>query len=206
MMASAILAVGVVGFLTVLHHTWTLTQGTRETTGFGLIEAYETGPDDGRIIALATRAYADRDGKELHAGFVVRSDSGAAQRILIRVLGPSLARAPFLLTEVLDDPEMEIRDAAGRIILKNDDWSTGAEGGASADNDFAPLVDTYGEKKIFATGHAPRNRREPCVLADLAPGNYTVIVRPFELRDPNPLRDQPALPGLGVVEIYEVGR
>ncbi len=181
-------------------------EGARETTGFGLIEAYETGPGTGRIIALATRAYADRDGKELHAGFVVRSDSGAAQRILIRVLGPSLARAPFRLTEVLDDPEMEIRDAAGRIILKNDDWSTGAEGGASADNDFAPLVETYGEKKIVATGHAPRNRREPCVLADLAPGNYTVIVRPFELRDPNPLRDQPALPGLGVVEIYEVGR
>jgi len=181
-------------------------EGARETTGFGLIEAYEMGTDTGRIIALATRAYADRDGKELHAGFVVGSDAGEPQRILIRVLGPSLARAPFLLTEVLDDPEMEIRDASGRVILKNDDWSTGAEGGASVDNDFAPRVETHGERKIFATGHAPTNRREPCVLADLAPGNYTVVVRPFELRSSNPLRDQPALPGLGVVEVYEVGR
>ncbi len=181
-------------------------EGARETTGFSLIEAYEAERGGGRIIALATRAYADRAGKEMHAGFVVRSDTGATQRVLIRVLGPTLARAPFLLTDALDDPEMEIRDAAGRIILKNDDWSTGAEGGASPDNDFAPLVETYGELKIFATGHAPRNRREPCVLVDLAPGNYTVIVRPFELRSSNPLLDQPAVPGVGVVEVYEIGR
>ena len=180
--------------------------GARDTTGFGLIEAYETSGDASRIIALATRGYADRAGKELYGGFVVQGDGGTTKRVLIRVLGPTLSRAPFNLPDVLDDPEMEIRNAAGEIIIKNDDWSTAADGGASQDNDFKPLVESYGEKRIFATGHAPGNRREPCVLADLPPGNYTVIVRPFELRSTNPLRDQPAQPGLCVVEVYEVGR
>ena len=44
------------------------------------------------------------------------------------------------------------------------------------------------------------------MLADLPPGNYTVIVRPFELRSTNPSEDQPAVPGVGIVEVYEVGR
>ena len=179
-------------------------EGARATTGYGLIEAYETSNDASRIIALATRGYADRNGQELYGGFVVRGDPGATKRVLIRVLGPSLARAPFNLPDALDDPEMEIRNAAGDILLKNDDWSRGAEGGASVDNDFKPLVTHYGEQHIFATGHAPGNRREPAVLADLPPGNYTVIVRPFEARDADPTHDQPAKPGLGVVEVYEV--
>jgi hypothetical protein len=181
-------------------------EGARNTTGFGMIETYEAGGGASRIIALATRGYADRAGKELHAGFVVASETGAPKRVLIRVLGPSLARAPFHLTAVLDDPEMELRNAAGEILIKSDDWSTGAEGGASADNDFKPVVAAYREKQIFATGHAPGNRREPCVLVDLPPGNYTVVVRPFELRSSDPAREQLAQPGLGVVEVYEIGR
>jgi hypothetical protein len=120
------------------------------------------------------------------------------------VLGPSLGRAPFNMTGVLDDPEMEIRNATGAVLVRNDDWSTGAEGGASAENDFRPLVVTYGEKKIFATGHAPGNRREPSLLMDLPTGSYTVVVRPYELLDPDPARAQPAVSGVGVIEIYEI--
>jgi hypothetical protein len=123
---------------------------------------------------------------------------------LLRVLGPSLARPPFEMSGVLDDPEMELRNAAGAVLVRNDDWSTGAMGGASAENDFRPLVATHGEKRIFATGHAPGNRREPCVMVDLYPGSYTVVVRPFELVDPDPSLNQPAKPGVGVIEVYEV--
>jgi hypothetical protein len=31
-----------------------------------------------------------------------------------------------------------------------------------------------------------------------------VIVRPFELCTANPRLDQPALPGVGIVEVYEI--
>ena len=124
--------------------------------------------------------------------------------MLLRVLGPSLARPPFNLGGVLDDPELELRDARGALLLRNDDWTGDAEGGASPENDFRPRVATYGERALFATGRAPGNRREPAVLVDLPAGAYTVIVRPFELRTANPRLDQPALPGVGIVEVYEI--
>ena len=179
-------------------------EGAGGGTGVALAEAYEVNRDAAKIINLATRGYADRSGREMYGGFYVQGAAGSTKRILIRVLGPTLARAPFNLTGVLDDPELELRNAAGLVLVRNDDWSTGAEGGASPENDFKPFVVTHGEKAIFATGHAPGNRREPCVMLDLPPGPYTVIVRPFELRDTNPDRDQPAAPGVGIVEVYEI--
>jgi hypothetical protein len=179
-------------------------EGVRGTTGYGLVEAYEIERTGAKIANIATRGYAGRDGKEMVGGFVVAGEAGATKRVLIRVLGPSLGRPPFNLIGTLDDPEMEIRSAEGELLIRGDDWSTGAEGGISAANDFHPKVETYGEKQIFATGLAPANRREPCVLVDLPPGSYTVIVRPFELRSSDPLRDQPAVPGVGIVEVYEI--
>jgi hypothetical protein len=178
--------------------------GAAGATGAAMIEAYDVGGGEARLINLAARAYADRTGREIHAGFVVRAGAGETRRMLVRVLGPSLARAPFNLGGVLDDPEMEMRNAAGDVLLRNDDWSSGAAGGASAANDFFPVVALHGERLIAATGHAPGNRREPCVLVDLPAGAYTVTVRPFERRSPDPDLDQPAVPGLAVVEIYEI--
>jgi hypothetical protein len=122
------------------------------------------------------------------------------------VLGPTLARAPFNMTGTMEDPEMELRNAAGELLISNDDWSNGANGGPSEENDFSPLVELYGEKQMFATGLAPANRREPGVLVDLPPGSYTVTVRPFEFRSSNPLRDQPAVPGVGIIEVYEINQ
>jgi hypothetical protein len=172
------------------------------TTGVVLIENFEiaTGPQSGRLINLATRAYADHVGHPLVAGFVLGGAPGATKRVLIRALGPSLARAPLLVPNTMNDPRMEIRNAAGELVLVGDDWSTGAEGGASAVNDFKPTVRFYNEQQLAATGFAPPNRREPALLADLPPGNYTVMVVPFEL-----LPDEPAQPGVVLVEVYEIG-
>ena len=106
----------------------------------------------------------------------------------------------------LDNSEMEVRDAAGDIVLRKEDWSSDAEGGASAENDFRPVIATFGERAIAATGLAPGNRREPCVLLDLPPGTYTVTVQPFERRSATPALDQPAVAGVGIIEVYEVLR
>jgi hypothetical protein len=179
-------------------------EGVGGTTGQGLVEAYELDRTTARIANLATRAYADRNGREMVGGFVVEGAAGATKRILIRVLGPSLARAPFNLTGTMDDPELEIRNAAGDLLIKADDWALESDGGVGLENDFRPLVESYGEKQIFATGLAPANRREPCVLVDLPPGNFTVTVRPFEFRSRNPALDQPAVPGVGIIEVYEI--
>lgn len=180
-------------------------EGARGTTGSALVEVYEVGRNAGRIINLATRGYAGREGREMVGGFVVEGESGTTKRILLRVLGPTLGRAPFHLTGVLHDPEMELRNAAGELLMIGDDWSAGAEGGAGEENDFRPVVTHYNERQIFATGLAPKNRREPCVLVDLAPGSYTAVVRPFEFRSADPQLDQPAAPGVAVIEVYEIG-
>jgi hypothetical protein len=179
-------------------------EGALGATGQALVEAYEVDRTSTRIANLATRGFAGRDGRELVGGFVVDGIAGSTKRILIRVLGPSLARPPFNLGSTLDDPEMEIRNATGDLLIRSDDWSNGAVGGPGVENDFRPLVELYGEKQIAATGLAPANRREPCVLADLPPGSYTVTVRPYEFRSSIPSLDQPAAPGVGVVEVYEI--
>lgn len=178
-------------------------EGVGATTGSGLMEVYDLEPGTAqRVINLSTRGYADKDGREMHGGFVVQGARDETKRILVRVLGPSLTR--FGLTSVLNDPLLQLRNATGDLLVENDDWSSGAQGGASEENDFRPLASTYGEKAIHGTGYAPANRREPCVLLDLPPGSYTVTVKPFELRDTDPARDQPARPGVGIIEVYEI--
>jgi hypothetical protein len=133
----------------------------------------------------------------MFGGFVVSGAAGSTKRILVRVLGPSLAKLG--VSGPLDDPFMEIRSATGELLIKNDDWSTGAASTAGERDDFKPNVTFYNEKQIAATGLAPGNRREPCLMLDLPPGSYTVLVKPFEL-----LPEQPAAPGVGLVEVYEI--
>ncbi len=168
---------------------------TGPAPGVALVEAYGAEATDNRFLSLSTRGFADRDRKMI-AGFVVKAGAGPTKRILIRVQGPSLARFGL---DAMDDPTMEIFNSAGERIMQNDDWSTGAARVNGVPDDFRPDVTYYSERQIFATGFAPGNRREPCIMADLAPGNYTVTVEPFEL-----LPSQPARPGVAIVEVFEV--
>ena len=165
------------------------------SAGTALVEAYEVDRNGNKVFNLSTRGYADK-GRELIGGFVVQAGTGPTKRILIRVQGPSLAK--FGLT-AMNDPTMALYNSAGDLILKNDDWTAGATSVNGVRDDFQPTVTYYGERQIFATGLAPGNRREPCVMADLPPGSYTVVVQPFEK-----LPDQVASPGVVIVEVYEV--
>jgi hypothetical protein len=168
---------------------------TGPAPGVALVEAYGAEATGNRFLSLSTRGFADRERKMI-AGFVVEAGAGPTKRILIRVQGPSLAKFGL---GAMDDPIMEIFNSAGERIMKNDDWSTGAARVNGVRDDFRPDVIYYSERQIFATGFAPGNRREPCIMADLAPGNYTVTVEPFEL-----LPSQPARPGVAIVEVFEV--
>jgi hypothetical protein len=183
-----------------------IVEGVNGATGFGLVEAYDVDRTGNRIVNLSTRGHAGRQGREMVGGFVVQGAAGATKRILIRVLGPTLSRAPFSLADVMEDPQLDLYDAAGQLLVQNDDWSSGARRLAGIQDDFQPFVREYGERQISATGFAPTNRREPCVMVDLPPGSYTVIVRPFELRSEDPSLDQPAQPGICLTEVYEINR
>ena len=164
-------------------------------TGIALVEAYEADRNGNKVFNLSTRGYVDRD-RPMIGGFVVQAGAGPTKRILIRVQGPSLAKFGL---NAMNDPVLEIYNSAGDLVMTNDDWSTGAESVNGVRDDFRPTVTLYNERQIFATGFAPGNRREPCIMADLASGSYTALVRPFER-----LPDQVANPGVAIVEVYEI--
>ncbi len=177
-----------------------IVSGVGSTTGSALVEVYDIDRANNKVVNISTRGYADK-GKEMFGGFVVQGDAGTTKRVLIRVLGPTLRN--FGVTGEMLDPFLSLHNAAGERLHANDDWSTGTVSGTIGTvPDFEPHVKTYSEKEIHATGKAPSNRREPAMLVDLAPGSYTVIVKPFEYDDP----EDPQLPepGVAIVEVYEI--
>jgi hypothetical protein len=157
-----------------------LVSGKDDTTGIGLVEVYEEGRDGNKIINLSTRGWVDTGFNVMIGGFVIEGTPGTTKRVLIRVLGPTLEN--FSVPDALFDPAARLYNAAGELLLDNDDWDAG------------PLQD-----EIIALGHAPGNRREPGMLIDIAPGAYTVIVRPFENPPPDGIQ-----PGIGLIEVYEI--
>lgn len=169
------------------------------SAGVARIDAYEADGNTTRLYALSTRAYAD-SGTPMIGGFTVGGAAGTTKRMLIRVRGPSIAGVT-----AMNDPFMEIYNGTGDRILINDDWSTGSAIVGGVADDTKPNVTYYKEQQIansaevYQTGLAPGNRREPAIMADFSPGNYTVIIKPFEL-----LPEQVAQPGIAAVDVFEV--
>lgn len=173
--------------------------GTNGTTGIGLVEAYddEVGSvSTTRVVNLSTRGYADSS-KLMIAGFVVAGDATQTKRILVRALGPSLADQG--VSGVMADPIIALYDANSNLLMKNDDWDPPTTTVDSEVLTTRGTVDTVREQQIQATGFAPPKPVEPAILLDLKPGVYSVILQPFES-----LPDQPAEPGVAIVEVYEI--
>lgn len=179
-------------------------EGVGGATGVALVEAYELDTIGGqRLLNLSTRAFADRGGREMVAGFVIAPDAqrpNATKRVLIRVLGPTLTQ--FGVPEVLGDPLMTLFDGTGRRLLEVDDWdppSTSFAGGARI---ARGTVDQPSEQAVFdavkALNLPAMTPVEPALVTDLPAGSYTVVVQPFETTG------QPAQPGVGIVEVYEL--
>jgi hypothetical protein len=181
-----------------------IVEGVGGVTGTALIEAYDVNlPGNTKIVSLSTRGYADI-GREMIAGFAVQGNPGETKRILIRVQGPNLAQ--YGVTSSMPDPCLELHGADSTILLANDDWSEGDTTVVNGvGNDFTPVVASYSEQAIAATGLAPKNRLEPAVLVDLLPGAYSVVVKPFEKLNPTPpATPQIAQPGVVLVEVFEI--
>ena len=105
------------------------------------------------------------------AGFIITP--GNSKQVMIRGLGPSLAHQGVV--GVIADPVLELHDSHGANLVTNDNWH-----------------DTQAEQ-IIASQLAPTNDREPAIIATLAPGAYTVI-----------LRGAGATTGVALVEIYDL--
>ena len=77
--------------------------------------------------------------------------------IVLRAIGPTLGS--FGIAQPLQDPTLELRDANGALIAFDNDWKDNTPTG------------------IKATLLNPTDNRESAIIASLAAGNYTAIVR-----------------------------
>jgi hypothetical protein len=127
-----------------------------------------------KLSNISTRGLVGRGDAALIGGFIVQGSS--AGRVIVRALGPSLSANG--LTGALSNPTLELRDGSGNLIASNDDWSTSTQ---AAD--------------IAATGISPSNSRESAIIATLAPGSYTAIVRGSNNTT-----------GIGMVELYDLNQ
>jgi hypothetical protein len=99
-------------------------------------------------------------------GFIVQGPAGSIKKIMVRAIGPSLA--PFGISDALANPTLEIRAAGNVLIASNNDWRNTQIGGIIT-GDQSP--------EIEGGGLAPGNNLESAIIANLAPGDYTAVVR-----------------------------
>jgi hypothetical protein len=143
--------------------------------GIGLVEAYEFDGNTTRFINISTRGRVGAGEDEpMIGGFIVQG--GAAKRVIIRALGPSLAVGPSAVVGALSDPFLELHDGNGNSLAVNDDWSNGSQAA-----------------EITATGLPPVNNLESAIVRTLGPGNYTAVVRGMN-----------NTAGVGLVEVYDL--
>jgi hypothetical protein len=160
-----------------------IARGEGNTTGIALVEVFEIdGSSAPKLINLSTRGFVDTGDRVMIGGIVVNGQPGETKRLLFRALGPSLGEAPFNVQNALNDPALRLYNQSSEELIENDDWDL--------------LSDTL-QAQVTALNLAPTVRRESVLLVDLVPGQYTLIVRPFE-------NDTGAEPGVGLIEAYEI--
>jgi len=131
-------------------------RGKGNTTGVGLVEVYDLGPDFGPELAnISTRGFVDTGNNVMIAGFIVASSTGGSGQVILRALGPSLGSAG--ITNPLLDPMLELHNSNGTLIAANDNWKSDQQAA------------------IEATGIPPTDDAESAIVMTLAPGAYTAI-------------------------------
>ncbi|MDP9004906.1 MAG: hypothetical protein M3N12_08970, partial [Verrucomicrobiota bacterium] len=131
-------------------------RGKGNSQGIGLVDAYDlNASNNSKMADVSSRGFIETGDKILIGGFITGNRIGNSN-ILVRGAGPSLAG---LVPTPLSDPYLELRDINGTTLSTNDDWQ-----------------DTQ-KTEIQNTGIPPTNPKEAAILANLPPGNYTVIVQ-----------------------------
>lgn len=132
-----------------------IVRGAHDQTGIGLAEVYDL--DQGapaRLANISTRGFIETGNSVMIAGFIIGNQP---TKVIVRAIGPSLTRAGIV--SPLNDPMLELRDRDGALIAANDNWRSDDE------------------TNIAATTLAPAEDAEAALVRNLAPGNYTAIVR-----------------------------
>ncbi|HEY2799603.1 MAG TPA: autotransporter-associated beta strand repeat-containing protein [Chthoniobacterales bacterium] len=124
-----------------------------------------------KLLNISTRLDVETGDQVLIAGFIVTGSS--SQKVIVRALGPSVDLRNST-AGLLADPVLELHKPDG-TVLTNDNWKDRQE------------------QAIMDSGVAPTNDLESAIVATLAPGAYTAIVRG---------KDNGT--GIGLVEVFDL--
>jgi uncharacterized protein (DUF1800 family) len=130
---------------------------------------------DQRLSNLSTRAQVGTGSNIMITGFVVQDS--APKRVLIRAVGARLGAAPFSISGVLTNPQLQLFNSNGVLVLANDNWSA---------DDLATMN---------SVGAFPLNNgsADSALVATLSPGVYTAQVSGVNNTS-----------GVAILEIYDV--
>jgi hypothetical protein len=140
--------------------------------GVALVEVYDLNAWASHLVNLSTRAFVGTGGAITIAGFILGRNDGPGH-VIIRGIGPSLSSAG--ISNALGNPDLELRDSNGALLLANKDWQD----------------DPAQAAQIMAAGLAPHDHLESAIAATLPPGQYTAL-----------LAGENDATGIGLVEIY----
>ena len=149
----------------------------QDTADIGAFELNGIGPP-AQPLNISTRMEVLSDNNVLIAGFIVTGPEGSTKKVMIRGLGPSLAKAG--VTNFLADPYLELHASDGSVITTNDNWKNGSN---SSD---------------IPGGFQPSDPRESVIIASLPIGSgglsgFTAI-----------LKGANGETGIGLAEAYDL--
>jgi hypothetical protein len=164
---------------------WTLTpgqnytavvRGTGNSTGIGLVEAYDLDQAAASKLGnISTRGFVDVDDNVMIAGLIAGPSNGTNLKVLVRALGPTLT--DFGVPGALVNPTLELVNSSGTVIRSNNDWQD----------------DSQQSAQIQAAGLAPSHMEEAALVETVPPGQYTAVVRGSARGT-----------GVGLVEAYNI--
>jgi outer membrane protein assembly factor BamB/subtilisin family serine protease len=153
--------------------------GVGGTTGVALAEIYDSQPNStaANLLNISARAAVGTGANVLIAGFVIEGSLPA--QVLLRGIGPTLGTAPFNISGVLAQPQIQLFNSSGAVVQSNSGW-----GGTTA------LQNAFSQVGAFAL---PAGSADAAMLATLPAGSYTL-----QLSGVN------GTSGLGLIEVYLV--
>jgi hypothetical protein len=136
-----------------------------------------TSPMPGAALNISTRLPVAQGDGALIGGFIVVGPT--PKRLMVRAIGPSL---PF--AGALQNPSLELHDSTGATIATNDNWRTTQVGGVLGSSQIIDL---------FASTIPPADDSEAAIIATLAEGSYTAIIRGADNST-----------GIAVIEVFDL--
>ncbi len=151
--------------------------GSNNSTGAALIEVYDLSQSvSGKLANISTRAFVGTTDDIVIAGFILGHQNSGQDRVVLRGIGPSLGQ--FGVIDAMANPNLELRDSNGAVVMANDDWQDDAAQAA----------------ELTAAGLALTNPSESGIAVDLSPGAYTALLAGSDNGT-----------GVGIVEVYDLG-